>query len=236
MGASFGTLRKGVNSAFQFAPAPAARPRIAWVRGKSGAGLASDAGIACVVQRQVRQAARAGAFPDLRPGPVRKRADLEQCLPAGQTVLLDLPEIRARGRLRTAQTGEPEIERLERFHQRSDLTKLAASSRVRLIQQTVLRFLLCDDLFRENIHQIQAPFLSQTVAKLVGGGEVVARFQKKNRKPRQSLTQEIEHDEVLSLETARETSVGRSLCLVENSLQQLFHVKHFDFLRNGRQA
>src|SRR5205823_4046550 len=79
----------------------------------------------------------AGVFPNLRPGPVGKRADLQQRFAAGKAVLLDFLQVRARGRLFAAQAGKPNVERLERFHQRRDFAKLAASRGIRLIEYGV---------------------------------------------------------------------------------------------------
>ena len=116
--------------------------------------------------------------------------------------MLNLLEMSARGRLLAPQTGEPNLEWLERLHQRFDFAQLAALRRFLAIENPQFAFLLRDGLLRNRIYEIQVPFGGDLVAKLVGFGKVVTGFQEQNGNSWKMISQEVEHDHVFSLKAA----------------------------------
>src|SRR3984885_1412865 len=102
-----------MNAALQLLPAPTPRSQIRRIVGNRRAWLASDARIPAVVLRQILQPGFPRAFPPLRPGPLRKRAPLEQRLAARQPVMFNLFQIFPRRRLLAAKSRKPNLEWLE---------------------------------------------------------------------------------------------------------------------------
>src|SRR3984893_6990133 len=176
-----------MNPAFQFFATPAAGPRIRWISRDRSARLAADAQVSLVILREVVEAVFSGVCPHLSPGPIREQANLQQGLAAGQAVLFNFPKVLSSRRLLTPQTGEPNLERFERFHQRFDLSQLAALRGIFAIQDPELRFLLLDRFAGKYVYQIQFPFCCDAIAKLIGISEMVASLQKQNRNFRDTI-------------------------------------------------
>src|ERR1700716_112336 len=146
-----------MNPALEFFATPAARARIRWISGDRSARLAADAQVSLVILRKVVEAVFSGVCPHLSPGPICEQANLQQSLAAGQAVLFNFPKVLSSRRLLTPQTGEPNLERFERFHQRFDLSQLAALGGIFAIQDPELRFLLLDRFPWEAVYEVQFP-------------------------------------------------------------------------------
>ena len=221
------TVRGGVDAAFQFRAAPAAGARVGACLRNGGAGLAADAAVAHVVERQVIDFIVGGVLPDLAPGPRGERADFQQHFAAGEFVVLDDLQVLARGRLFAAQAGEPDVILLQGFEKRLDLAQIAALAGIGAVQDAELGFLLGDGFFRREILEIQIPGLGHAVAIGVGFGKVVAGIEKQHRNIRHALAQKVEDDHVLGLEAAGEA--GRAAIFGEHAVDGRFGGERFEF-------
>src|SRR5882724_4664439 len=195
-----------MDPAFKLLAAPAAGARVRRIVWNRCARLASDARVSAVVLWKIGQAVLSRVFPDLRPCPVCERTYLQQSFPARQTVLLDLLQIFAGGRLFAAQPREPNIEGFKRSHQGLYFAQLAALRGLLAIENSKLRLLLFNCFLWKYIHQVQRPVLSHAISILIGLGKVISGVEKQYGNIRHPLPEEVEHDHVLSLEAARDAS------------------------------
>src|SRR5882724_4451218 len=193
-----------MDPAFKLLAAPAAGARVRRIVWNRCARLAADARVSPIVLWKIGQAVLSRLFPDLRPCPVCERTYLQQSFPARQTVLLDLLQILAGGRLFAAQPREPNIEGFKRSHQGLYLAQLAALRGLLAIKNSKLRLLLFDCFLWKYIHQVQRPLLGHAISVLIGLGKVISGVEKQYGNIRHPLPQKVQHDDVLGLEAARD--------------------------------
>src|ERR1700680_4661240 len=198
-----------MDPAFEFLAAPTAGTRVRARRGNRRARLTADAQVAAVVLREIRELMLTGEFPYPRPRPIREQADFQECFAARQFVVLDLFETPPRRRLLAPQSRKPQLERLQRFHERFYFSKLAALRRVEFVQNPKFRFLLLHRRLRRHVYQIQLPVPGDLIAKPVGIGEVISSFKKQHGNVWKPLPQERKDDHVFRLKTAGEASRRR---------------------------
>jgi hypothetical protein len=110
-------------------------------------------------------------------------------------MLLELSEIFSRGRLLPAQTGEPDLEGFERFHERFDFPQLAASGGVVAIQNPKRGLLLWHRFLGKNVDKVEPPIPGKLIAKLNRFRKVISGFEKEHGNIRQALSQQIQHNE-----------------------------------------
>src|SRR5258708_27603535 len=72
-----------VDAALLFPATPASGAGIVGVEGQAGTGLAADAGVTLVVEREKRNVVLPGIVPNVFSGPLRERADLANGLGRG---------------------------------------------------------------------------------------------------------------------------------------------------------
>src|SRR6476660_2505429 len=95
-------------------------------------------------------------------------------------MLFNLLQISSSGRLVTPEAGEPELEIPERCHQRLYFSKMAASTRVCLVQNTQCAFLCGHAHFRCDVYQVQVPGRSHLIAIGVYVLKVITSIQEEN--------------------------------------------------------
>src|ERR1051326_2128835 len=88
---------------------PASGARIFGIDRQSRAGLAADAGVAQIVERQRRNIVSGQVGPDIAIGPLGQRADFFEHLPARQLERFHHLKVRACGRLFAAQRRKPAV-------------------------------------------------------------------------------------------------------------------------------
>src|ERR1700742_3875741 len=117
-----------MDAAFQFSAAPSSTARIRSGSGTSGARLAADAGIAFIVEREARNVMLTRIGLDAVPCPVGENADLLHLFSAGKAMILNFFQVGAGWRLLTTKARKPPEVRLQRAHERLNLTYLTALS------------------------------------------------------------------------------------------------------------
>src|SRR5688500_1023308 len=115
-----------MNPALQLLTLPAARARIGGVERQRRAGLAADAGVAEIVQRQQRDAVLFRVAPHVLRRPRRERRDALDGPAAGEPERLAFLEIRARHRLIASKRRKPDVVSLEGGKERTHLVPRAA--------------------------------------------------------------------------------------------------------------
>src|SRR5215469_1303493 len=110
--------------------------------------------------------------------------------------------------LLAAQSREPNVERLKRLEQRSDLAELAALCRVCLVQDAKFGFLRLDRLLGNHVDQVEVPISRQLIAEFISFVEVITGLEKKHRNIRQMLANQVENDNILRLKTAGEAGAA----------------------------
>src|SRR4029453_9571848 len=199
--------RLDVDAALELLALPAPRAGIFGIEGDGCAGLATDARVADVVQREQRYLVRLRVHPDVLRRPHRKRAHFAERPSRRQTKRLHFGEIRPRRGLLTAQAREPHIVRVERRKERPDLVAGAAVVRARL-PETRFRF------GSAKIHEVQVPACGELVAIGIGLGEVMYGVEEKDRNGGATLPKHVQDDHVFGLEAARDArpaSVAQTL-------------------------
>src|SRR5579884_4162763 len=169
-----------MDAALEFTPAPAAGAQIIFIERFGRAGLAADAGIAFVVKREHRYLTLARVLPDFFVRPGRERTYLEQLFTGRERETIHRLQIRTGWGLYAAQSGEPDFIPLQCGKKRADFAQSAAFVRPRLVEQSVLRFLLGNRLPGDDIDQIQTVARLHFIAITVDLGEVVPGFEEKH--------------------------------------------------------
>src|SRR5260370_3011425 len=213
-----------MNAAFELCSAPSPGSRIVWISRQRGAGLACNAEITLVVLRQVADATRLGVIPNLLPIPIGEETRFPERLAGWQSVKLDLLEVPARGRLIAPQSGESKVEGLECTDKRLDLAELAAARGVGPVENAEGRLLLRDRLRREDVDEMQRPFLRHPVTVLVGLREVITGIQKQHGHIRNPRAQQIQDDHIFGLKATRDPGTGFSHC-AQDGVQNLLGVQ-----------
>jgi hypothetical protein len=170
-----------MDAALDLAAGPAPGARVVGIGGDGRAGLAADAGIAEIVERQERDAEVLAQLPHVARGPVGKGVQLADDYAAGQREVGDLFKRGAAAGLLAAQSGEPDLVVCNGGEERFDLAQSAASIGGDLVQQAVFGLLLSDGARREQVDEIQLPLCGDAVAIGVGLGEMVAGVEEEDR-------------------------------------------------------
>src|SRR6185312_7506399 len=178
-----------MDAAFELFAAPAATACVRTGGWHRCAGFAADAGVTLVIEREARDGVLACVGFDAGPIPICEDADLLHHLAAGELVVFDLLQTGTRGRLLTAQAGEPPCIRLKRAHQRLDLTDRAALCRLDNMQQAELTFVLCERRLRQRVDEVEVPFLRDAVAVFDESFEVIAGLEEYDGHMRQMAAQ-----------------------------------------------
>src|SRR4029453_18653581 len=162
VGSCLSLLRLQMNAALELVGArPPAGALLLVETGRPRTGDAADRTVPDLVQRVVGDVVRVDVAPHVLLGPVRQGLDLPDAV-AIRT--LDLPGVRARGRLLPPDARDPGVVGLERLDQRLDLADVAAAVGIRLPEVRPLDLVLLGDRHHLGPDQRQAVALDQPPA------------------------------------------------------------------------